>query len=203
MQAKGKMAWQPAEEALLEEYCGVRPVREVVRMVQRLNKKQGWPIRSSTAIKVKIKRMGLSRVCVVDNFTPSELARIFSVPRDRVEMWVESKGCPYRKVDGYKGAIRLSSFQKWAAQHPDLLAEIDQDALFYILDDASLVKHISGLSLPAIGRPQAVRRLDTGETFKSVRNAAKKSYVHPKNIREAIRRDGTSAGTKWEYVKKA
>lgn len=200
MQTKGRMAWQPEEEELLEDFCRVKPVKDVIRAVQRLERKNGWPIRTSTSIKVKIKRMGLSRVCIYDNLTPSELARICDVPRDRVEGWVERRECPCRWVDGNKRAISLSAFQKWVRENRELLAGISRDALAFILTDKNLIEDIASLPPPVVGRPRPVRRIDTGQTFESVKAAARASFVHPKSISGAIRRGGRSGGTMWEYI---
>jgi predicted DNA-binding protein YlxM (UPF0122 family) len=45
-----------------------------------------------------------------------------------------------------------------------------------------------------------VRRLDTGEIYESVADAAKKVGIDRAAIARAIERNGKSAGTKWEYI---
>jgi len=45
-----------------------------------------------------------------------------------------------------------------------------------------------------------VRRLDTGEIYESVLDAARKAEVDRSSIARAIERGGKSAKTKWEYV---
>jgi hypothetical protein len=45
-----------------------------------------------------------------------------------------------------------------------------------------------------------VKRLDTGEVYESVSDAARKVGVDHTAILQAIRNNGKSTGTKWEYI---
>lgn len=198
MFAKGLNPWQEKELVLLEKMVGCNPIVDIVEAIQQLDRRQRWPLRTETAIRVKLKRMGHTLKCVLDNLTPADLAKSLGINRDRVDAWVEKYGLPYRKVDNYKGAIRLSDFQNWAREHPQKLAGIDQDCLEWLLQDAEFSAYCSNLPVPVQGRPQPVKDLTTGNVFPSFKAAARANYLEEHGIQAAIHRGGTAASKRWQ-----
>jgi hypothetical protein len=195
LQAKGKDFWHEEEESLLEKLAGEKPIAEIIKAVQRLDRRMGWQAKTDTAIQVKMKRLGLSRRCTLDNFTPAELARILGIPRDRPESWVEKFGLPYRKVDGYKGAILLKDLRQWASVNPHRMAGCTEEGLQWLLGD-ELGSAIAALPIPTHGRPKPVTR-DDGVEYSSIKAAARANYIHRSRIREAVIGGGKSAGYRW------
>ena len=200
---RGTPAWSEDEKHFLETLAGNFPSNELVKRFQNKSKREGWPTRTDGAVKTEIKRLGLSLWCVWDNVNPSELARTLGVSRDRVELWCEKGLLPYRYVAGGKRAIELRGFTKFCRQHPGRLAGIDPERIEWLTRDSGVGEAIAKLPPPTLGYPQPVKRLDTGEEFPSVKAAARASCIHPSSLREAIARGGTSAGTKWQYVKQS
>lgn len=202
LSARGIAPWHKEELALLEKKLGHQPISDIIQAIQDLDRTMGWSIRTATAIKVKIKKLGLSMKCTFDNLTSGELARKLNVNRDRVESWVEKYGLPHRKVDGYKGAIRLDEFRKWASSNPQKLAGIEQSRLEELLGP-DLAAVCSNLPLPTQGRPQPVKCLETGETFPSFRAAAAANNIDKQCIAGAVNRNGKSVGRRWKALNTA
>lgn len=193
--------WKPEEIELLENLAGSAPMPDIIKRLRNLEKRNGWNKRTPIAIQVKLKRLGLRQTCEENNFTLSELARTLKVPRDRVELWLERHGLPYRRVLRNKFSIQQSPFRKWAALHIHLLAGVDPDGLKWLTNWKN-AEAIASAPLPRHGRATPIRRLDTGETYRSIKEAARQCFLHPSSSRRALDApEYRAGGSEWETVK--
>lgn len=87
-----------------------------------------------------------------------------------------------------------------AKRHPELLGGIHRDKLFALLEDADLADFIASNYPTHKGGGTSVQVIETGDTFPSVRAAAKAFYVRPQSIYFAIRRNSTCAGYHWRRI---
>lgn len=199
--AKGKLAWQKEELDIFEVWIGSEPMEAIAKRIQRLDRKKGWPIRSTTAIYVKAKRLYPSVRPVIDNFTRNEIANILDVSAERVRMWTRTHGLEFKRRYRSGLSIKASQFRTWAYQHPEKLSGISANRLDYLMNDMSFCEHVEQLPYSGIGIAKPVRNLTTGQVFKSVREAAKATYITKRSISGAIERNGKSAGCHWEYIR--
>jgi hypothetical protein len=191
--------WHPEELDLIEKAADVYHGETIAKRLQALQRKNGWKVRSTTAILTKLKRCGVSRRPTLNNFSRNELARVLGVPHDRVRSWTRHHGLPYQKIHDSCYAIQTFEFTRWAASHLELIADIDRETLEWIgMPHAVLAAMPPQRIVRSARRP--VRCLDTGEVFESVHEAGRRKFLSPKSISSAISRCGRSAGMRWQYV---
>lgn len=204
MQVSGRKAWRTEETQYLIDIGGRYPLEKIVRRMQNFNKKHGWAARSPTAVQIKLRRLGISRKCIYDNFNRFELARILDISPDRVRSWTRRFGLPFRK-GGALTSISISSFRLWAYAHPELLTGIEAERLDWLMNDLDFCLEVA---LPPIQKtpkrkkfvPITVKRKDTGAVYPSLRDAAEAAYVHRSSLGKAIAQGRQCAGIEWEIV---
>jgi hypothetical protein len=202
--AWGLHFWSDAEEEVVERLAETMPLAELTRHYNTFYAKpKGWPERGREAIRLRLKRLGISRKCSLDNFTLYELARQLDCSRDRVESWIQRYGLPCRKVSRNQLAIRRTDLIRFAQAHPHRLAGIDPERLLWLLEDAELVERISRLSVSLQGLPRSVRRLDTGEVYGSCHQADRAHFLSRGSVGRAARTGTRAAGFQWEYLEGA
>lgn len=198
MQTKGRVAWQNSEIEKLHNIAGKYPLPSICRQLQRLQKKNGLPVRTDTAIMLKLRRLGYSKRPYLDNFPRDDLAKILDISRDRARSWCRNFGL---EVD--KGAqltiVNLAKFRKWAYANPQCLAGIEESRLDWIMQDNEFSRRVSAMQRPRIGRRTPVVRLSDGKEFSSIKEAARQCYAHPSSIKRALNSGGTCAASKWDY----
>ena len=191
--------WTAEEKIFLEDLAGRYTLKDIQNRMRAYQKRNGLVIRSYEAIKIQMTRLGLSRKCVLDSFSRTELARILDIPRDQTRPWEKTYGMPINKQLKLT-VIKLAKFREWAYQHPYLFCEIDPERLNWLMNDEDFCESTQDLTLPLRGRKRPVQRLDTGEVYPGVKAAARSVYVNKGCISQAIARGGKSAGTAWRYI---
>ena len=191
--------WTEEEKDYLESLAGLYPLEKICKKMRAYQERNGLPVRSQDAIKVKITKMGVSRKRTLDNFNLAELARVLGVNRARTNNWYTNYRLPIRR-HGHSIAVPLEKFREWAYANPRLFADIDPERLNWLMDDAVFCQSTQELCRPTPGRKLAVQRLDTGEIYSSVAEASRSVYASNGVIGKAIARGGKGAGVFWRYV---
>lgn len=192
--------WEPEAEEYLAGLVGTVPPCDLHRLFNLKAKSKGWTIRSYHAFRVRAKRLAPSVTPDLDNFNPSELARTLNIPRDRTQAWVERGLLKHRILPSGIRAIKLKDFQQFAKTHFRKLAGCDREGLEWLLEDVELVNRICALPSYIHGQRQKVKRADTGETFSSIKEAARRSYVDRRGIKLSVVENRQVSGIKWEAV---
>ena len=199
-QVRGVVVWESNADFYLEKFAGSLPLPDLVKRFNAAAKNKGWAQRSETAIKVRLKRLGLSCKASFDNFSTIELARTLNIKRDRAELWIEKGLLPYRKVARNVGAIRATDFRLFVEQHWQRLAEVDLEGLAWLGVKTELIEAIAALPPCKHGKAMPVRRTDTGEVFHSIKEASRKCYVDRTGIRLSVEENRPVSGIKWEVA---
>jgi len=200
LQARGVAVWEPAALLHLEQLTGFYPGPELAKRFNSQAKKQGWAQRTETAIVLKLRRQGCSRKATLDNFTKIEMARTLQINLDRVKRWVKIGLLPYKKVSRNLGAISLSEFRKFADSYWQELRSVNLEALAWLGVNPKTIEKVSRLPPAFTGAPQPVKRLDTGETFYSVKEAARRCYINWNGIVLSIQQQKPVSGIQWEVA---
>ena len=194
--------WSPDEEMTLEILAGTLPFPDLCKRMRMLARKRGWPIRSNTAVRVRIDRLGLSQRCKEDNFSRTELSRLLGVHPCLVRKWINSYGLGYRKIARSQIAISIDHLKAFFQAHPQHFADIPLDKAAALLgDDFTQAIYQRSLSVkPRRRRCRPVLCVDTGEVFPSVRAAGRAKFITYSAILDSMRRGGRSGGYQWQYV---
>lgn len=189
--------WKPEEIAVLERLSGVKPFQKIVEAVQRLDKKNGWYVRSEAAVRSQIFLRGLSRDCTLDNLSARRLAKELDIEPARVLRWLRS-GLPYKRNANRKLAISLADFRDWAEQNPERLTGIEFFRLAWALGDEDLASRLTQPAQAWRGKPRALQRVDTGQRFRSISRAAWASHIDRCTLSRAAREAIESKARRFE-----
>lgn len=172
--------WTEAEHDYLENLVGNYPFKEVVQKYQRKAKKEGWPRRSSDAIKVRVSRHIGSRKAIDKNFTYHTLAKILGYNRERVRIWYRQGKLAVKKV-GPLTRISNTDLNDFADRYPHLLSDADFFGLAFLFgkERARQIKELPS----AVTQPRPIRCLQTGRVFPSINEAARACFMHKTSIR--------------------
>ena len=171
--------WSNEEIDYLRSLIGKKQLVQIKATWNDIAKRKGWSERSHIALEVIFTRLcrkvGTSRRTTADNWSNKDLARLLDIPVDRIEVWIE-KGLTLAvkaKNAHFKNAIARRDLKKFALSNPDLFWGIDKTKLSKALGDSKLAKYIhETVRQPTVGRPMTIVRLDTGEVYRSAKNAA-------------------------------
>lgn len=199
-EVRGTPIWEPEAVLYLESLAGSYPLPYVVKKFNSKAKREGWHQRTQTAIEVKFKRIGCSCKTFLDNFSAIELARTLQIKRDRVERWIELGLLPYKKVSRNLGAIKVCDFRQFARTHWQELASTNLEALEWLGVDPKTMERVAALPPLTVGLPVPVKRLDTGETFRSVKEASRRCYIDRTGIMLSIKQKRPVSGVQWEAI---
>ena len=182
-----RIRWSAEEVEFLQERVGSDEVRSVVKVFQKQ-----WPDRGETAILLKIKRLGLSRVPMDGGWNCTGLSALLGCNRDRVHDWV-ARGLlkTSRKKGNRNHRILEGDFQKFAKHHPEWLKDIPIDRLEILLSKRS-IEHIEAQPDRTRGVRFKVRSDRTGRIYESLRETEKEEFLSRACIAEILKTGRTS-----------
>ena len=192
--------WSKEEVGLLEKWAGKKPLAQIQREWNGIAIKHGWQQRSEDAIHVKFNRLcrklGRSQVPDSDNLSMQQIARRLDIPINRVQKW-KSLGLNVKEFNCDSGgrahitAIAKSDLRAFATLHPEEFWGIERVQLSKALGDSKLAGHIHATVVqPTSGRTITVIRLDTGDVYRSARNAAATLNIgNPSTVKQNILRN--------------
>lgn len=192
--------WRQAEIEILEDLAGFYPLDDLVKKYNTIATKQGFPERNRNAIKVKLKRLGLTRKPCFDNFSETDVAAILEVNRRTIYEWRRYEGLPYRKVARNKICITRKDFTAWlvATKRTYLLHGIKPEQLELLICDRKLINQYSPKPPVQRRKPVPVINVSTGQKFASIREASKKSFTSKKMICNSVEKKRPNRyGERW------
>lgn len=186
--------WTEEEEIFLHLIAEAQPLPDLVTRFNRMAARQGWPERTQASIEVKLRRLGICTKSTLDQVSIGTLANTLGINRSRIRRWIVC-GLPARMLNPTRRAIALKDLRSFAKLHPQRFYGIEPERLEWIGIDPT--------SIPS-DTPQGVRvpmqRLDTGEIYPSITEAACASYVDLRALQAALRDDRPCAGIQWKRV---
>lgn len=169
----GKQSWEPDAVAHLELIAGTDRPHALTKRFNFEARKQGWAIRTETAIKVKLKKLKISWKADEDGWNCTELANYLGIDRDRVHHWCEMGHIKSQWADGHgksKPANRRIT-QRWlvdfAKAMPHRLQGIDPAILTLLLPQA-VVYQILITPIDLTGLKCQVKHVRTGKIYPSL-----------------------------------
>lgn len=204
----GKNVWSQQEKDLLELIAGTVPRHDLPKVYNRRAVRHGFIRRSSNAVVIELKRLGLSQEATEDNWKISTLANLLGVNRDRVRTWTQGrhggKGrsgglLPYRKVSNTT-AVSREDFAEFAHTYPEKLRGIHPRNLAFVLSDKKLIREIAAMGRPTTGYNHALICVETGQKFRSAKQAGRELFMHPKHILRQARKGKKAYGLTFKVL---
>lgn len=200
-----KNLWTEDELLFVEALTGTLPTSELVAKVQAYQQEHNRKVRSRDAILIKISDLGLSRKRELDCYTRKGLQRILGITRTRCNKIFAA--IRPTKVGGTY-SINRRQLKRVIYNKPELFAGIDADLLYFAIgqnsDTDTLRDHCEEVSRPKhrfFNTPIAVKRLDTGEVFESIKEASEKTFISRSLISQAARGKRKAAcRVRWEFA---
>ena len=190
--------WTKPEIELLEDLIGYYFIHDLVKIYNQKASELGLPTRNYNGITVKLRRLGMSQKPSLDSFSGTDIATILGVNRRTVYEWQAKEGLPSRKVAKNKVVITKKDFTRWVRSRPYLLYGISKEQLELIIDDRKLINECSQRKPVQRRHPVPVVNLNTGQKFKSIKEAARKTFNGVQTIRRSIRSQRPTAfGDRW------
>ena len=190
--------WSQDAELWLEQKAGTMPLPNLTAAYNRLAVQHGWANRSLNSIKLKLKRLNLSRKCTENNLTRYELARVLEISPDKVRVWTKN-GLPYRKVARNQTAIKISDVRAFLLNNPSRAFGVSFDGLSWLIGEIDATA-ICEADHSRRGHRRPVVNLDTGKVYPGVKAAARENYLTHNCIAQSIQRGGRSGGCRWAYI---
>jgi hypothetical protein len=182
------------------------PFHRLIDSYLRNSEQLGFPERTRMAVEAKIEKLikfeNLSRKCTLNNWSRYELARILGISADRVRGWCEAGGLRSSKVARNQSAIARKALKEWMLEHPELVSDVEEDRLSFVLEDPNAVSEIKRHKPSRKGYPMPVVCVGTGEKYPSIKAAARANYLSRGSVMRAIKSGKASAGHKWAYLRR-
>ena len=194
---QGTPPWEPDALAWLELHSGCHPGKRMTSEFNRAANRNGWMPRTAAAIRCQMNRLALSARPTEANWNTGTLARTLGCSHSRTKKW-RRDGAPFYRV-GQRWSITADGLRAWLRANPDRAFGLDRESLAWVIGPDAANQILAAAKQPT-GIPRPVRRVSDGRIFPSLRAAAQAVHVEAKSIGSSIRREGTCAGYRWEYV---
>lgn len=188
--------WTAPETEMLLGLAGDVPSAMIPQLYNCWAHKNGFPSRSPNALRQRIEKLHASTRAVGTWLTTGGIAKILEISSSTVEGWARYYKDMPRKRYGKHRTRKVNYFsrvelRRWAKKHMQLFGGIERSRLIMLLEDESLVDQIvakyprrcNGLIINS----RAVRCVETGETWPSVRAAAAALFVSRESVARSIR----------------
>lgn len=204
----GCQVWRKEEDDVIETLAGSKPFKRICQAVQRLEEKNGWPIRSEASISSRIHQLGCHRLTIYDNYSIADLAKNLGVSTGVVRRWVNKLGLPCSRISSRRVAISNKKFKEWIASHPleIKMHDINLEWLAWALGD-DIIEVIQNAQPAPIKRsvPAKIERWkpdnpDDRTVYPSLTKAGKANFICKKSISRAVKQGQECAGYYWRLV---
>lgn len=196
-------AWTAPEVEQLEQLAGDLPRLVAIDRYRRWARRNGFPERTPLAVEAAIHRRGLSLRATGEWITVGLIAETLGVRHDVPDYWVSAGLLPARAVGkGQKKPryIRRADLVAFARREPARFGGIEVSRLVMLLEDERLAEQIAADHPQRPWHRKALRAVESGRRFATVREAARAMFVTRQALTFALRTGGTCAGFHWEEV---
>ena len=190
--------WEKDAEWWLESYAGQLPFSQLCSTFRTVAAKKGWAKRTNRAIELHGQRMGITFKCDVDNLPAAVLAHRLKISKHVVYRWI-ANGMNSRYINHRHRAVKTSDLINYLLANPVDAWLSDYDGLASLMD-IEIAQQIKDNAIPPKPKAKQVKRLDTGQVFTSVTEAAKAIFVNPRAIWKAAKNNRKCDDSYWEYV---
>ncbi len=182
--------WQAAELTYLHQLAGEHPFPALLKRMKMRALIEGWPVRSRKAIANRLAHSNeRCRARVGGCTTTYGAAEILGVTGDRVAAWLRDPAILAILAPRIYTGIRYIDRRGWrrlARERPEVFGGIPADRLFLLLEDREMADGIAAAH-PCGRADWRVRCVETGQVWRSCKEAGAALNVHPSTITKALR----------------
>lgn len=181
--------WTEEEDQILYEYANAKPAYAIHKQIQRINREQGKSERTLSAVKSRLWDLGFTTVCTLNYFSICKLAETLSINKIVIRGWI-AKGLTFTR-QGNSYAISLVQLSNFAKKHPEYFTGIATETIQWLFEDyPKALEVIRNTKKRTYNKPIQVKRLDTEQRFKSVREAANLTHIDSTTLLHAMQKQG-------------
>jgi hypothetical protein len=196
--APKRKPYTPEDIHLLTELAGELPMRLLVAEFNRLRPPRSW-----NSLRCKAWSMGLSTRSEGEYISTGAIQKLTGHSYDRIKYWLDSKQLKY--VQSYKpskGHRFVSRDELWAfaRKHPQQFGGIDHSELTQLFDSETRASKIVAMNLPRLKQTVEVECIETGQRYKSIKEASVAAFVNKSGISAALDKGWAANGLHYRRV---
>ena len=192
--------YTPEDLHLLAELAGELPMRLLVAEFNRLRPHRSW-----NSLRSKAWSMGLSTRSEGEFISTGAIKKLTGHGFDRINYWLDSKQLKYiqscKPSKGHRFVSR-DSLWKFARKNPHQFGGISHSELTQLFDSETRASRIVAMNLPRLKHTVEVECIETGQRYKSIKEASVVAFVNKSGISASINHGWAANGLHYRRVVK-
>jgi hypothetical protein len=192
--------WTPEDLELLADLAGEIPWHMVVEQFN-----QSRPPRTPKALSRQAEAMGLSIKPQGEFITTSAIGVLTGYNNKKILNWILSR--KLKAVYRYKSknnhwCISRKALWEFARKHPQQFGGIGHSELTQLFDSETRASEIVAMNLPRLKQTVEVECIETGQRYKSIKEASVAAFVNKSGISASINNGWAANGLHYRRVVK-
>jgi hypothetical protein len=188
----------PEDLHLLTELAGELPMRLLVAEFNRLRPPRSW-----NSLRSKAWSLGLSTRSEGEYISTGAIKKLTGYSFDRISYWLDSKQLKY--IQSYKPSkghrfVSHESLWEFAKKHPHQFGGIGHSELTQLFDSETRASKIVAMNLPRLNQTVEVECIETGQRYKSIKEASLAAFVNKSGISASIKNGWAANGLHYRRV---
>lgn len=192
--------WSPTELEMLLSLIGDYPFTLAVRHYNKWAIENSYTTRTAGALRVKANKNGLGITSYGYYIDCPAIAQLVGLSGETVRRWVrDGHLIAYR--EGIKYYVSRKNLRHFARRFPAAFAGLPVATLVELFSSEAVAAEFAAMPPRKVtGKNRAVRCVETGQTYPSLKAAAAAHYVCRQAITTALVKGRTSADVHWRVV---
>ncbi len=195
---RGPRPYTPEDIHLLTELAGELPMRLLVAEFNRLRPSRSW-----NSLRCKAWSLGLSTRSEGKYISTGAIKKLTGHSYDRINYWLDSKQLKYiqscKPSKGHRFVSR-DSLWEFAKKHPHQFGGIGHSELTQLFDSEARASRIVAMKLPRLKQLVEVECIETGQRYKSIKEASLAAFVNKSGISGSIDKGWAANGLHYRRV---
>jgi len=190
--------YTPEDIHLLTELAGELPMKLLVAEFNRLRPSRSW-----NSLRCKAWSLGLSTRSEGEYISTGAIKKLTGHGYDRIKYWLDSKQLKFiqscKPSKGHRFVSR-DSLWEFARKHPHQFGGIGHSELTQLFDSETRASKIVAMNLPRLKQTVEVECIETGQRYKSIKEASFAAFVNKSGISGSIDKGWAANGLHYRRV---
>jgi hypothetical protein len=186
------------DKQVLADLAGELPMRLLVAEFNRRRPPRSWD-----SLRSKAWSMGLSTRSEGKYISTGAIKKLTGHGYDRIKYWLDSKQLKYiqscKPSKGHRFVSR-DSLWEFARKHPHQFGGIGHSELTQLFDSETRASKIAAMNLPRLKQTVEVECIETGQRYKSIKEASLAAFVNKSGISGSIDKGWAANGLHYRRV---